>query len=242
MIERLSIAEFENIFGRPCTRQVTVKMPVVGSFTCHELLVGQFREMFYEIEAAGLAKEIKNDGCFNCRKTKKIGGGYSSEWSRHAFGAAFDNWAARYPYGKTLAQPKALVLIYEKHGFFIPVKRDAMHAEFYKFVKGGLMPIINLAAVPTTILKYLDGKIEERAQGWVPFPGLDSPEATFHVPLNLSQKMTNLQVTIASGTNKWFQEPVPFNESAAGFDVFVRDPGKTNLRGGALWVEASVIY
>lgn len=239
-MNRLNLREFEKIFGPPCRNQVTVLMPVVGRFTCHDKLVPQFRGMFQEIEDKKLGDLIRHDGCFNCRKAKLIDGGYSIVWSRHAFGAAEDNWSDKYPYGSTKQQPQALLEIYNKWGFFIPVFRDPMHAEFYQFVKGGNMPLHQLQSVAAAKVDWGTHWCEWlQARLW--YPGGAYADANFRIPFTGFSGQPVVQVTPASGKNDWLSCKTK-EESASGVTVYVRDYGKTNLADGALHVTASYVY
>lgn len=102
-------------------------------FTCHKLLVPQFKKVFNEIAASGLASKIYSyEGVFNWRQ---IAG--SSNRSLHSYAIAIDlNYEGNELGDATPAMDRGVVAIFKKHGFFwggdYVGRKDGMHFEWYQ--------------------------------------------------------------------------------------------------------------
>lgn len=93
----------------------TATVPVVGSVTCHRLIVPQLRSAFREVEAAGLASTIRTfDGCYVPRFIERNPDGAVS---LHTWGVAFDlNALSNMPGHEGDMDPR-VVAIFKRWGF-----------------------------------------------------------------------------------------------------------------------------
>lgn len=150
-MEQIPSSKLRAIFGNHCdeSRLTTTKLPVVGNIRCHKKILRQLRGAMREAQLRGLSY------CFDVKDTKESGGCYvcrkmrgSNNWSRHAWGIAFDFNPSYFPYpyhggasrkwGKRQAR---LQRVFEHWGFGFPGRgrfsaygpgrlgHDPMHAE-----------------------------------------------------------------------------------------------------------------
>jgi hypothetical protein len=112
---------------------VTTTVPLLGSVTCHRLLIPMIRGALREVIRAGLAAEIKvYSGCWAARTVARTS---TAPPSTHAYGAAIDINAPFSPYGAPPNMNAGVVRIFERWGFnwggdfLIP---DGHHFEFWE--------------------------------------------------------------------------------------------------------------
>ncbi len=110
---------------------VTTTLPLLGTVSCHRLLIPMLRGALREVIAAGLASEIQvYSGCFVARTISRSS---TAPPSTHAYGAAIDINAPTNPYGSPPTMNREVVRILERWGFnwggdfLIP---DGHHFEF----------------------------------------------------------------------------------------------------------------
>lgn len=101
-----------------------------SGFWCHRKLKPLFEEIFQEIVTLGLAHEITSfDGVYNHRP---IRGG--TRLSMHAFGAAIDLCAKKYPLGSDKRMNPVVVECFTRRGFAyggdFKGRKDPMHFQF----------------------------------------------------------------------------------------------------------------
>lgn len=109
----------------------TRRVPLLGSFTCHERLFPALIAAMKELRRMGRSDVIRNfAGCYNARMVMRSP---SNAISHHAWGAAVDINSLTNPYGQPPSQPTVLVRIMTRHGFTwggrwtVP---DGMHFEY----------------------------------------------------------------------------------------------------------------
>lgn len=109
-------------------------MPIVGTVSCHKVMLLQLRQALNELVARGLDKYIHTTaGCFNDRfiaNTKRL--------SNHAFGMAIDFDAAQNGRGTSGQIPRAVVDVFKKWGFAWGGDwkwTDPMHFELVRIMK-----------------------------------------------------------------------------------------------------------
>jgi hypothetical protein len=112
---------------------VTTRVPLLGTVTCHRLLIPMVRGALRAVIRAGLASEIKvYSGCWAARTVARSS---TAPPSAHAYGAAIDINAPYSPYGAPPNMNPEVVRIFEEWGFnwggdfLIP---DGHHFEFWK--------------------------------------------------------------------------------------------------------------
>jgi hypothetical protein len=112
---------------------VTTTVPLLGTVTCHRLLIPMVRGALQEVFDAGLASEIQvYSGCWASRTVSRSP---TAPPSYHAYGAAIDINAPTNPYGGTPTMNREVVRIFERWGFnwggdfLIP---DGHHFEYWK--------------------------------------------------------------------------------------------------------------
>jgi D-alanyl-D-alanine carboxypeptidase-like protein len=112
---------------------VTTTVPLLGTITCHRLLIPMVRGALREVIRAGLAAEIKvYSGCWAARTVARTS---TAPPSTHAYGAAIDINAPYSPYGAPPNMNADVVRIFEEWGFnwggdfLIP---DGHHFEFWE--------------------------------------------------------------------------------------------------------------
>ena len=112
---------------------VTTTVPLLGTVTCHRLLIPMVRGALREVIRAGLASEIKvYSGCWAARTVARTS---TAPPSTHAYGASIDINAPYSPYGAPPNMNAEVVRIFERWGFnwggdfLIP---DGHHFEFWE--------------------------------------------------------------------------------------------------------------
>jgi hypothetical protein len=112
---------------------VTTTVPLLGTVTCHRLLIPMVRGALQEVAEAGLASEIQvYSGCWASRTVARSS---TAPPSTHAYGAAIDINAPTNPYGAEPTMNRDVVRIFEAWGFnwggdfLIP---DGHHFEFWR--------------------------------------------------------------------------------------------------------------
>jgi hypothetical protein len=110
---------------------VSRSVPLLGRFTCHELVFPPLIRAMKQLRRQGHADAIDNfAGCYNARMVMRVPTGAISH---HSWGAAVDINSISNPYGAKPHQPAALVRIMGDNGFTwggrwtVP---DGMHFEF----------------------------------------------------------------------------------------------------------------
>jgi hypothetical protein len=109
----------------------TRRVPLLGSFTCHERVFPSLIAAMRELRARGRSDVIRNfAGCYNARMVMRSP---SNAISHHAWGAAVDINSLTNPYGQPPRQPALLVRVMSRRGFTwggrwtVP---DGMHFEY----------------------------------------------------------------------------------------------------------------
>ena len=140
LIGRMTFEILENGFIRPDPAWVSsniasAEVPVLGSVTCHRLLLPQLHAALAEIEAAGLAGEIyQYNGCYVPRFIDRDPG---RPLSMHAFGLALDVNTRTNQLGTAGDMHPDVVAIFEKWGFVWGgrwSRPDPMHFELGRLV------------------------------------------------------------------------------------------------------------
>ncbi|HEY6566410.1 MAG TPA: M15 family metallopeptidase, partial [Actinomycetota bacterium] len=110
---------------------VSRKVPLLGRFTCHELVFPPLIRAMRRLRAQGHADAVRNfAGCYNARMVMRIP---TASISHHSWGAAVDINSLSNPYGAQPHQPPALLAVMEANGFTwggrwtVP---DGMHFEY----------------------------------------------------------------------------------------------------------------
>lgn len=110
---------------------VTTEVPILGTVTCHRLLIPMVRGALQEVIDLGLASEIQvYSGCWASRTVARSS---TAPPSFHAYGAAIDINAPTNPYGSEPTMNLEVVDVFERWGFnwggdfLIP---DGHHFEF----------------------------------------------------------------------------------------------------------------
>ncbi|MEX1264607.1 MAG: M15 family metallopeptidase [Actinomycetota bacterium] len=109
----------------------TRRVPLLGSFTCHERLFSPLIAAMKELRRLGRSDVIRNfAGCYNARMVMRSP---SNAISYHAWGAAVDINSLTNPYGRPPRQPAVLVRVMTRHGFTwggLWTVPDGMHFEY----------------------------------------------------------------------------------------------------------------
>lgn len=114
---------------------VTAQVPLIGTVTCHRLLVPALTGAMQDVADQGLGFLIDRDGFAGCAKARMIASG--SGISRHAWGAAVDLNFGNNPQARIDARDPRLVAIMARWGFasghtwLVP---DAGHFEYYRMM------------------------------------------------------------------------------------------------------------
>jgi D-alanyl-D-alanine carboxypeptidase len=110
---------------------VSRTVPLLGRFTCHELVLPALIRAMKHLRDQGHASAVRNfAGCYNARMVMRMP---TAAISHHSWGAAVDINSISNPYGATPHQPPALVSAMDAAGFTwggrwtVP---DGMHFEF----------------------------------------------------------------------------------------------------------------
>jgi hypothetical protein len=112
----------------------TVRLPVLGEFRCHRLVIPLVRGALGELARRGLTHEINSfAGCYSPRFANRDPG---AGLSHHAWGIALDINVSENPLGAEPTMDRRVVEVFERWGFtwggrwLIP---DGMHFEFLRF-------------------------------------------------------------------------------------------------------------
>ena len=112
----------------------TVKLPVLGEFRCHRLVIPLVRGVLEELTRRGLTHEINSfAGCYSPRFANRDPG---AGLSHHAWGIALDINVPENPLGAEPNMDRRVVEVFERWGFtwggrwLVP---DGMHFEFLRF-------------------------------------------------------------------------------------------------------------
>ena len=110
-------------------------VPILGRVTCHAVMIPQLRAALAEIEASGLAEQIRRDEYAGCYYPRFIAG--TTRLSLHAFGIAVDLNVAGNQRGTVGEMDPRVVEIFEKWGFAWGGRwswTDPMHFEMDRLV------------------------------------------------------------------------------------------------------------
>lgn len=140
LIGTLHFEVLEDGFIRPDPAWVSANIayadvPILGSVTCHRLLIPQLHAALTEIERAGLAKEIYQYG--GCYVPRFIDRDPSKPLSMHAFGLAIDVNTPTNQLGTTGDMDPRVVEIFERWGFVWGgrwSRPDPMHFELARLI------------------------------------------------------------------------------------------------------------
>jgi hypothetical protein len=114
----------------------TIRVPRLGSVTCHRRIIPMLRGALRELADRGLAGLIdpaQYGGCYSPRFLNRTP---AAGLSHHAWGVALDINVAQNPYGAEPRMDRRVVEVFERWGFtwggrwLVP---DAMHFEFMRF-------------------------------------------------------------------------------------------------------------
>jgi hypothetical protein len=112
----------------------TARLPVLGEFRCHRLVIPLVRGAIDELQRRGLAHEINSfAGCYSPRFIARDPG---AGISHHAWGIAIDINVPENPLGAEPTMDRRVVEVFERWGFtwggrwLVP---DGMHFEFLRF-------------------------------------------------------------------------------------------------------------
>ena len=110
----------------------TVRVPILGTVSCHREMIAALRAAMAELVSRGLGRLVDRDDYAGCYAPRRIRPG--GALSLHAWGLAVDLNASANPYGGRSAQDRRLVRTMERHGFNwggnFPTRPDPMHFEF----------------------------------------------------------------------------------------------------------------
>lgn len=140
LIGTLRFEVLEDGFIRPDPAWVSAnitaaEVPVVGSVTCHRLLIPQLHAALSEVESAGLAEEIYQYG--GCYVPRFIDRDPSNPLSMHAFGLAIDLNTPTNQLGTRGDMDPRVVEIFERWGFTWGgrwSRPDPMHFELGRLI------------------------------------------------------------------------------------------------------------
>ncbi|MGL5825872.1 MAG: M15 family metallopeptidase [Nocardioides sp.] len=114
----------------------TETIPILGSVTCHRVVLPQLRAAFTEIQARGLADKIYPDQYAGCFYPRFIAG--STQLSLHSFGIALDLNVPGNQRGTVGEMDRTIVSIFKKWGFAWGGDwnyTDPMHFEMDRLVR-----------------------------------------------------------------------------------------------------------
>lgn len=99
----------------------------------HKRVVEHFQKALADIQAAGLASQVKNYSGIYARRSIR---GFGSHPSTHSWGIAIDLESEKFPLGSTQRFPDAVVQIFQNAGFFyggdFQARKDPMHFQLCK--------------------------------------------------------------------------------------------------------------
>jgi hypothetical protein len=116
----------------------TEQVPVLGSITCHKVMIPQFRAALIEIQQRGLADKLRPGEYAGCYYPRYIAG--TQQLSLHSFGIAFDVNVPGNQRGTVGEIDRTVVDIFRKWGFSWGgdwAWTDPMHFEMNRVVKPG---------------------------------------------------------------------------------------------------------
>ena len=116
----------------------TESVPILGSVTCHKLMIPQLRAALQEVVDRGLARKIDPSQYAGCYYPRFIAN--STQLSNHAFGLAVDMNTAGNQRGTVGEMDRTVVAIFERWGFTWGGNwkwTDPMHFEMNRIVKPG---------------------------------------------------------------------------------------------------------
>lgn len=116
----------------------TEQVPILGSVTCHKVMIPQFRAALIEIQQRGLADKIHPDEYAGCYYPRYIAG--TQQLSLHSFGIAFDVNVPGNLRGSAGEIDRTVVDIFKKWGFAWGGDwswTDPMHFEMNRLVEPG---------------------------------------------------------------------------------------------------------
>jgi hypothetical protein len=93
------------------------RVPILGSVTCHRVMVPQLEAALKEIQSAGLAQLIKPGQYGGCYVPRFVGRDRARPISMHAWGLAVDINVSENPLGQKPKMDPRVVAIFEKWGF-----------------------------------------------------------------------------------------------------------------------------
>lgn len=96
---------------------VTRRVPILGSATCHKVMIPQLQRALAEIEAAGLTQHIDKAQYGGCYVPRFIGRDSNRPLSMHAWGLAIDINTVDNPQGAVPKIDMRVVEIFERWGF-----------------------------------------------------------------------------------------------------------------------------
>jgi hypothetical protein len=118
----------------------TVRVPRLGTVTCHRRIIPMLRGALRELADRGLAGLIDPSQYGGCYSPRFLNRTPAAGISHHAWGAALDINVAQNPYGAEPRMDRRVVEVFERWGFtwggrwLVP---DAMHFEFMRFPTPG---------------------------------------------------------------------------------------------------------
>jgi hypothetical protein len=93
------------------------RVPILGSVTCHKVMIPQLEAALKEIQSAGLAGLVKPGQYGGCYVPRFVGRDRHRAISMHAWGLAVDINVAENPQGQTPKMDRRIVAIFERWGF-----------------------------------------------------------------------------------------------------------------------------
>lgn len=117
----------------------TAKVPLLGTVSCHRLILPQLTAALEEIERRGLGSLVRTEDFGGCFSGRFLNQDRSAGLSHHSWGVALDLNVSDNPFGAEPALDQRLVEILERWGFtwggrwLVP---DGMHFEFLSWPLG----------------------------------------------------------------------------------------------------------
>lgn len=93
------------------------RVPILGSVTCHRVMIPQLEAALKELQSAGLANLIKLGQYGGCYVPRFVGRDKARPISMHAWGLAIDINVSENPQGQKPKMDPRLVAIFERWGF-----------------------------------------------------------------------------------------------------------------------------